>query len=82
LELIAYEYLYYKSVITELFPNLKLKETRVIGGGAKSDLWNQKKSDVLNIPYVRLNREEFGVLGLAIIAGYGIGFYNSMTKTA
>jgi len=82
LESIAYEYRFYISVLKELFPDLTFKEARVIGGGARSDLWNQIKSDVLKIPYVRLNREEFGVLGLAIIAGYGVGLYRDMSETA
>ena len=82
LESIAYEYRFYLDVLKDLFPDLRLKEARVIGGGAKSDLWNQIKADVLQIPYVRLNREEFGVLGLAIIAGYGVGVYKNVAETA
>ena len=82
LESVAYEYRFYMDVLKELFPHLTLKEARVIGGGAKSDLWNQMKSDVLEIPYVRLNREEFGVLGLAIIAGHGVGVYKDMAETS
>jgi len=82
LESIAYEYRFYMDVLRDLLPDLRLKEARVIGGGAKSDLWNQIKSDVLQIPYVRLNREEFGALGLAITAGYGVGVYKNMAETA
>jgi len=82
LESIAYEYRFYLDILRDLFPDLTLKEARVIGGGAKSDLWNQIKSDALEIPYVRLNREELGVLGLAIIAGYAMGAYKDMSETA
>jgi xylulokinase len=65
-----------------LIPHLKMQEARVIGGGSKSDFWNQLKADVLGIPYVRLKREEFGVLGSAILAGYASGVFDDMQKTS
>jgi xylulokinase len=80
LESIAYEYSYYKAVLERLFPKIRFKEVRVVGGGARSKVFNKIKADVLGIPYVRLNREEFGVLGLAVIAGYGIGEYEDLKE--
>lgn len=82
LESIAYEYYYYLKIEKNLFPDIAFKEVRVIGGGGKSKLFNQIKSDVLGIPYVQLTREEVGVLGSAIIAGYGVGIYDNMEKVA
>ena len=81
LEGVAYEYACYLGVARELYPTLQLKEARAIGGGAVSDLWNQIKADVLGLPYVRLNRQEFGVLGSAIVAGYAVGVFDDLKTT-
>jgi xylulokinase len=82
LEAVAYEYAYYLGIEKALVPEADFTETRVIGGGARSRLWNQIKSDVLGLPYVRLNREECGVLGSAIIAGYAVGVFDDLKATA
>ena len=82
LESIAYEYYYYLKIEKSLFPEINFKEVRVIGGGSKGRLFSQIKANVLGMPYVHLDREEVGVLGSAIIAGYGIGIFKSMEETA
>jgi len=82
LEAVAYEYAYYLDIEKSLLPGLEFKETRVIGGGSKSDLWNEIKADVLGIPYVRLNRQEYAVLGSAIVAGYAVGIFDDLRATA
>lgn len=82
LEGVAYEYAYYLSIVQSLLPDLVLQETRVLGGGARSKLWNQIKADVLGIPYTKLNREEAGVLGSAILAGYAVGVFDDLAATA
>jgi xylulokinase len=82
LESIAYEYFYYMTILRKLFPELTFKEGRVIGEGADSDLWNQIKADVLGVPYVRIRRQGIGVLGLTLIAGYAVGVYKDLVKTA
>jgi len=82
LEGVAYEYAYYQGIVRGLFPALAFTETRVIGGGARSRLWNQIKADVLGVPYVNLSREEFGVLGSAILAGFSAGVFTDLTSTA
>jgi xylulokinase len=82
LEGVAYEYALYLHIEKQLFPRLAFKEARVIGGGSSSRLWNQIKADVLGIPYVRLNRQEFAVLGSAIVAGYAVGAFNDLKATA
>ena len=69
LESIAFEYAYYLGILRELVPDLALVEARVIGGGARSDRWNQIKADVLGVPYQRLQRAEFATWGSALIAG-------------
>ncbi len=82
LEGIAYEYAYYLQIEKKLFPHLEFREARVIGGGSISDLWNQIKADVLGLPYVRLNPQEFAVLGSAILAGYAVGVFSDLKSTA
>jgi xylulokinase len=82
LEALGYEYAYYLRIVRELLPDLDLRETRVIGGGARSRLLNQIKSDILGVPYVTLNREEFAVLGSAILAGYAVGVFDDLAATA
>jgi len=82
LEAVAYEYAIYRDIEKKLVPEIKFKEARVIGGGAKSKLWNRIKSDILGISYERLCREEFGVLGSSILAGYATGVFDDLKNTA
>ena len=82
LEAVAYEYAIYINIEKMLVPELKFEKARVIGGGAKSKIWNKIKSDVLGIPYEKLNREEFGVLGSSILAGYSTGLFKDLNNTA
>jgi xylulokinase len=82
LESIAYEYAYYLQILKELIPKLNLTEARAIGGGARSGVWNQIKADVLGVPFVRLDRSEFGTWGSAIIAGKAAGVYDDLAQVA
>ena len=69
-------------ILQELIPELKMIETRVIGGGARSPEWNQIKADVLGVPYQRLGRTEFGTWGAAMIAGRAVGLFADLAETA
>jgi xylulokinase len=82
LESIAFEYAFYLKIQRELQPEQPFEEVRVIGGGAKSRVWNQIKADVLQIPYVRLEQEEFATLGGAIIGGRMVGFWDDLVEVA
>jgi xylulokinase len=82
LESIAYEYAYYLKILKDSLPDLVLVEARVVGGGARSDVWNQIKADVLNIPYQRLKGNEFGTWGAAMIAGKATGLIDDLGVTA
>jgi xylulokinase len=79
---VAYEYAYYLSILRQAIPELKLTETRVVGGGARSQLWNQIKADVLNVPYQPLSGSEFGTWGAAMIAGKAAGVYQDLAEIA
>ena len=63
LESVAYEYAYYLGILRKLIPDLDLIEARVVGGGARSPVWNQIKADVLGVPYRALQGSEFGTWG-------------------
>lgn len=55
---------------------LSAKSVTVTGGGAKSDVWLQIKSDVLGLPVTALSCGEIGSAGTAIMAGSAIGVYD------
>jgi len=82
LESVAYEYAYYLQILRDLLPDLELTQTRVVGGGARSQPWNQIKADVLNVPYQRLKGNEFGVWGAAMIAGKAAGLIDDLAEHA
>jgi xylulokinase len=82
LESVAFEYAYYLRILQERLPALQLTEARVVGGGARSQLWNQIKADVLNVPYQRLEGNEFGTWGCALIAGKAAGLYDDLAQQA
>ena len=82
LESVAYEYAYYLKILKELLPGLELVEARVVGGGARSGTWNQLKADILNVPYQRLEGNEFGAWGAAMIAGKAAGLIDDLASYA
>ncbi len=82
LESVAYEYAYYLGILSELIPDLELTEARVVGGGAKSQVWNQIKADVLDVPYQPLMGNEFGSWGSAMIAGKAAGIFEDLATVA
>lgn len=81
LEGIAYEHYHYLRILRNLLGEVQVREVREIGGGSKSKIWSQIKADILNMPYVLLNREEFAVLGLAVLGGYATGVFENYVKT-
>lgn len=46
---------------------------RLGGGGARIEVWNQIKADVLQLPLLACQTTETGVLGAAMLAGLAIG---------
>jgi xylulokinase len=55
--------------------NMPIHQVRVQGGGAKSPLWRQMLSDVLDAPLVRTSTTEGAAFGAAITAAVGAGLY-------
>ncbi len=82
LESFAYEYGYFFKVMKNTYPDLDISEVRVIGGGARSDLWNQIKCDVMGVPYTRLNRDDCAMLGDVLLAGNAVGIYQDLKQMA
>lgn len=70
----------------ELRVNLDLLKTsgipvrvlHAVGGGAKSDLWLQLKSDICDIPLQKPKVTEAACLGAALLAGTAIGLYSDL----
>ena len=61
---------------------IKIDSLNASGGGSKSDFWLQLKADVTGKPIRSLKVNEAGCLAASIIAGYGIGKYNSISDAA
>jgi xylulokinase len=55
---------------------------RCTGGGAASGLWNQIRADIFGRPVQTLTLTEGGILGAAILAGVGAGWYHDATAGA
>jgi xylulokinase len=79
MESIAFEYLSWANVCRGI--NIEIMDTTVVGGGSKSDLWNQLKADVLNCNYVTLQRSEGAGIGNAVLAAYGAGDITDIKAT-
>ncbi len=54
---------------------VQVAEIRALGGGARSDLWNQINADCTGIPFMTFRSEEPACLGAAILAGVGCGVF-------
>lgn len=82
LEGIAYEYAFWADAIRGAAGGLELRETRAVGGGARSPLWNRIKADVLGMDWVPLERQEAGALGNALVAAAATGHVDDLAATA
>lgn len=82
LESIGYEYALYLKAVRKIAPAANPSEVINIGGGARSSVFQQIKADILGLPYRGLNRDEFGTLGTAIVAGKSVGLFADIAATA
>jgi xylulokinase len=57
---------------------IEVKEIRSSGGGSKSPVWNQIKSDILGIDLLTMKSKEAATLGAAILAGKATGIFSSL----
>jgi xylulokinase len=58
------------------------RELRACGGGAQSDAWCSLKADVLGIPVIRSRAAETGLVGAAMAAAVGLGWYRDLEQAA
>ena len=60
---------------------IDVSEIRVDGGGVRSLLWRQIQADITGKPIVMTRAvEDAGALGAAILAGYGVGLYRTLSQ--
>ncbi|MBD3184192.1 hypothetical protein GF312_18045 [Candidatus Poribacteria bacterium] len=59
---------------------VKIDRLRAMGGGARSKMWLQLKADMTGKEVVSLAVSECGCLGAAMLAGVGIGEYDSVDQ--
>jgi xylulokinase len=57
-------------------------EVRIVGGGARDDLWASIKANVLGRPVRRVLSEEATAVGAAMIAGVGAGVFASFAEAS
>ena len=51
---------------------------RLLGGAARSDLWNQMQADIYGCPVETIVSQEASALGAAMIAAYGVGLFPNL----
>ncbi|HEV7753321.1 MAG TPA: FGGY family carbohydrate kinase [Baekduia sp.] len=73
MEAVAFEYAGYLGAMRRLHPGVDFDVVHAIGGGARSDLWNSIKADVLGLPVERVRIEETATRGAALLAAAGVG---------
>jgi len=57
---------------------ISVTSARLIGGAAKSDIWNQIQCDMYNMDVCTLKIPDAAILGAAILAGTGYGLFSSI----
>lgn len=55
-----------------------IEQVRVLGGGAKSNLWRQILADMLGVELVTVNTTEGAAYGAALLAGVGVGVWKDV----
>ena len=58
--------------------NVPFSQMTATGGGGRSPLWRQMMADVFDCPIATTDSKEGPALGVAILAGVGVGLYNSI----
>jgi len=57
-----------------------ISQVRASGGGARSEVWRQIQADVTGYDHVTINIDEGPALGVALLAGVGVGIYPDVEK--
>ncbi|HHU53910.1 MAG TPA: hypothetical protein GXZ43_07560 [Clostridiaceae bacterium] len=59
-----------------------ISQVRSVGGGAKSDVWMQIRSNIFNLPVETLEFNEAGTLGSAIMSLHQLGVFSSIEEAS
>jgi len=59
---------------------IKISTLRATGGGARSDTWLKIKADVTGKLIQKIDIDESGCMAVAVLAGYGIGKFDSVPE--
>ncbi len=59
---------------------VKIDSLKIVGGGAKSRIWNQIKADVLGKKIVVGSAADASMIGSAVLAAYGVGWIKDLLK--
>ena len=57
---------------------IHVSEVRTSGGASRSEIWNQIKASVCHLPIIRLQNEDTGLVGDAILGGVATGVFPSI----
>jgi xylulokinase len=68
--------------IAEKSLGTKVEKIRIAGGGAKVELWNQIRADVTGKCIEKLQVQETGTLGAAMLASLGIGVSKDLSQVS
>lgn len=59
---------------------LRMTEIRSVGGGTRSNLWNQIKADILGMPILLPQTSVGAPFGDAVLVGMGLGLYPNLQE--
>jgi L-xylulokinase len=76
---VVFNHLYH---IDALRSSFEIRDIRLTGGGSRSDIWSQMYADALDAPVQVTDSDESGALGVAMLAGVGVGVWDSLEQAA
>ena len=59
-----------------------ISQLTAVGGGARSERWMQIKADITGLPVTIIHTSEAASLGVAMLAGWATGVYDSLEEAA
>ena len=62
--------------------DIRFDEIISIGGGSKSELWSQIKSDITGKKIITPDKGDYAPIGAALLAGIGVGIYKDAKDAA
>lgn len=70
-----------KDILTNMLENgIEIKRIRLIGGAAKSEVWNQVQADMYQVTCETLQVSDAAVVGAAIMAGVAAGIFANIPE--